>query len=104
MMIQAKTTCPTTWTTVSSSHGHQKSTYECVDQSQESLLGNFGNEDGALFYHVEVHCGRGLLCLPFVHEKEVTCRMHHITILPISYLNVIVRSCYREIIESVVII
>ena len=79
MMLPAKTTCPSSWTTeytgylMSAHHRHQKSTYQCVDKDQMSLPGHHGNEDGALFYHVEADCGFGLLCPPYVEEKELTC-------------------------------
>ena len=81
LMIPAKTTCPTSWTTeytgyiMTSLHTQQRSMFECVDQSQESVPGTFLSTDGALFYHVEVVCGVGLPCPPYVssQEKEVTC-------------------------------
>ena len=54
-------------------HTHQRSTYECVDRSQESSPGSFQDTGGALFYHVEVGCGFGLQCPPYVEAKELTC-------------------------------
>ena len=78
-MIPTKTTCPTSWTTeytgylMTERHTYHRSMYECVDQSQESVPGSFANTDGALFYHVEVDCGHGLQCPPYVEEKELMC-------------------------------
>ena len=79
LMIPAKTTCPTSWTTeyigyiMTSLHYHKRSVYECVDQSQESVPGSSVNEIGSRFYHVEVPCGRGFQCPPYDEHKEVTC-------------------------------
>ena len=79
LMLPAKTTCPTSWTTeytgylMTEHHTHYRSMYECVDQSQESLPGSSQNADGARFYHVEVPCGFGLECPPYVETKELTC-------------------------------
>ena len=80
LMIPAKTTCPTSWTTeyigylMTEHYSHKRSMYECVDQSQESVPGSYQNTNGgALFYHVEVDCGYGLQCPPYVEEKELTC-------------------------------
>ena len=79
LMIPAKTTCPTSWTTeytgylMTEKYNHRRSTYECVDKSQEAVPGSYRNTNGALFYHVEAHCGYGLQCPPYVEEKELTC-------------------------------
>ena len=81
-MIPAKTSCPPSWTeeyegyimTENTNSNHFRSTYECVDKSQESLPGSHGNVDESLFYHVEVVCG-GLLCPPYDPAKELTCVM-----------------------------
>ena len=79
LMIPAKTTCPTSWTTEYTGylmtvhrHTHQRSMFECVDQSQESVPGSQADTNGALFYHVEATCN-GLQCPPYVEEKELTC-------------------------------
>ena len=79
LMIPARTTCPTLWTTeytgylMSAHYQHPRSMYECVDKSQESVQGSFRDTNGALFYHVEVDCGFGLPCPPYIEELEVTC-------------------------------
>ncbi len=79
LMIPAKTTCPTSWTTeytgylMTEHYRHKRSMYECVDKSQESVPGTFANTNGARFYHVEVDCGFGLQCPPYVEQKELTC-------------------------------
>ncbi len=78
LMVPAKTTCPTGWTTeyigflmTERTHPvHHRSMYECVDQSQEGL----GNTSGGtgLLGHVEARCGV-LQCPPYVSENELTC-------------------------------
>ena len=81
LMIPAKASCPTTWTReyygyLMTAHvGHKRSTYECVDRDQESLLNsNNGNHDGALFYHVEADCGvAGLPCDNYNNHQELNC-------------------------------
>ena len=78
LMIPAKTTCPSSWTReyygylMSAHYGHMRSTYECVDSSQESVPGTHTDSDPALFYHVEASCN-GLQCPPYDPQKEVTC-------------------------------
>ena len=79
MMLPGRTACPISWTReyfgylMSAHHDHHRSMYECVDQSQASPLGGEGNENGALFYHVEVDCGYGLQCSPYTENLELTC-------------------------------
>ena len=53
-------------------HGHHRSTFECVDQSPQSVPGSIANTHGALFYH-EVPCNYGIPCPPYDAQKEVTC-------------------------------
>ena len=78
LMLPAKTSCPTSWTTEYTGYlmtghtNHKRSMYECVDKSQESIPGSIANTDGALFYHVEANCN-GLQCGPYEAEKELTC-------------------------------
>ena len=51
----------------------KKSTvYECVDKDAEAVPGSVANTNGALFYHVVAKC-TGILCLPYVSTKTVTC-------------------------------
>ena len=78
LMLPAKTSCPTSWTTEYTGYlmtghtNHKRSMYECVDKSQESVPGSIANTNGALFYHVEASCN-GLQCGPYEVEKELTC-------------------------------
>ena len=78
LMLPAKTSCPTSWTTeytgylMTEYHGHKRTMYECVDRSQESVPGSQANTNGALFYHVEANCN-GLQCPPYDAQKELTC-------------------------------
>ena len=78
LMIPARITCPPSWTReyygylMSAYHGHKRSRYECVDSSQESILGSHANVDGALFYHVEAECS-GMQCPPYNPQKELNC-------------------------------
>jgi len=80
VMIPAKTTCPSNWTTeyigylMSTHHtGGHRSMYECVDKNAESLPNSGGNQNGAELWHVEVDCGYQIPCPPYVEEKELTC-------------------------------
>ena len=79
LMLPAKTACPPSWTAeytgylMSAHYEHQRSMYQCVDLGQESARGTFANTNGALFYHVEVDCGFGLPCPPYVEQRELSC-------------------------------
>ena len=80
LMIPAKQTCPTHWTTeytgylMTAYEGHNGRTlFECIDgqpQSVPELNGYDGNN--ALYYHVEATCN-SLSCPPYDTQKEVTC-------------------------------
>ena len=79
MMIPAKTSCPPSWTKeyigylMTGRRDLQRSTYECVDSSQEPVPETKSfNGNGALFYHVEAQCN-GMDCPPYDLEKELTC-------------------------------
>ena len=78
LMIPAKTSCPTSWTReyygylMSEYRGRRGSTYECVDEDQESIPGSEASTLGALLHHVEVS-SNGMPCLPYDPEKELTC-------------------------------
>ena len=79
LMIPARLTCPSSWTReyygylMAEYHGHHRSTFECVDQSPQSVPGSIADTNGALFYHTEVKCSRGIPCPPYDTQKEVTC-------------------------------
>ena len=80
LMIPAKTSCPPSWTKeyegyiMSSFHNLNKSTFICVDKSQESAPGRSVSENLARVVHAEVGCG-GLECGPTTYSasKELTC-------------------------------
>ena len=79
MMIPAMTNCPPLWTReyigylMTGRQDLQRSTYECVDSSQEPIPETQpSNGNGALFYHVEAQCN-GMDCPPYDPEKELTC-------------------------------
>ncbi len=84
VMIPAKASCPPTWTR--EYYGYIMADYVgvpnnirgrtmfvCVDEDQESFPGGSTTTIGALFYHVEAHCGSGLRCPPYDREKELNC-------------------------------
>ena len=79
VMIPAQITCPSSWTR--EYYGYlmaeaiylHRSTFECVDQSPQSVPGSDADTNGALFYHVEVKCSVGIPCPPYNTQKEVTC-------------------------------
>ena len=74
-MIPTKTSCPTSWTAeysgylMSAHYTEKKTMYECVDQAMESIP----RRSEVLFYHVEVDCGFGLPCPPFIEQNELSC-------------------------------
>ena len=79
VMIPARLTCPSSWTReyygylMAERYNHNRSTFECVDQSPQSVPGSIANTDGALFYHTEVKCSHGIPCPPYDTQKELTC-------------------------------
>ena len=80
LVIPAKLTCPTNWTTeytgylMAAAHDHNgRRLFECVDDQPESVPGLNGQDDSnALYYHVEATCN-SLRCPPSNSEKELTC-------------------------------
>ena len=80
LMIPAKLTCPTNWTTeytgyiMANYHSHiGRYLYECIDQAPESVPGlDAADSNNAHFNHVEATCN-SLSCPPYDAEKEVTC-------------------------------
>ena len=79
VMIPAQLSCPSSWTReyygylMTERYNYHRSTFECVDQSPESVPGSLASTDGALFFHVEVKCNHGIPCPPYDAQKEVTC-------------------------------
>ena len=80
LMIPAKLTCPTNWTTeytgyiLTNYHSYNgRHLYECIDQAPESVPGlDAYDGNNARFWHVEATCN-SLSCPPYDAEKEVTC-------------------------------
>ena len=80
LVIPAKLTCPTNWTTeytgylMAAAHDHNGRTlFECIDDQPESVPGlNAHDTNNTLYYHVEATCN-SLSCPPYDSEKEVTC-------------------------------
>ena len=78
VMIPAQYTCPSSWTReyyeylMGDWYGYRRTTFECVNQSPQSVPGSIADTNGALFYHVEVKCN-GIPCPPYDTQKEVTC-------------------------------
>ena len=80
LMIPAKLTCPTNWTTeyagyIMTNHYdfNGRLLYECIDQAPESVPGLDGHDgNNGCFFYVETTC-TGLSCPPYDAEKEVTC-------------------------------
>ncbi len=81
LMIPAKLTCPSNWTTEYSGYlmaeraDYHRGEYICVDEFSEARPGGSSvNEDGALLHRVEGRCSPGNLpCLPYVNGYELTC-------------------------------
>ena len=78
LTIPAKTTCPSSWTQeyngylMAAHYTHYRSTYECVDRNPETVPGGTGDQNGALFYHVEATC-TGIVCPPYVAGRQLAC-------------------------------
>ena len=80
LMIPAKLTCPTNWTTeytgylMAAYHSYNGRTlFECIDSTPQSVPGLDGYDtNNALYHHVEATCN-SLSCPPYDTEKEVTC-------------------------------
>ena len=80
LMIPAKLTCPTNWTTEYTGYlmaGHDgyngRTLFQCIDHQPESVPGLDGNDvNNDYYYHVEATCD-SLSCPPYDAEKEVTC-------------------------------
>ena len=80
LMIPAKLTCPTNWTTEYTGYiltnyydFNGRYLYECIDQAPESIPGlNGAASNNAYVYHVEATCN-SLSCPPYDVVKEVTC-------------------------------
>ena len=80
LMIPGTYECPSGWTTeysgwlVSEYRGHKGRTmYVCLDKYPETVDGEQRDTNGALMYHVEVECNRGLPCPPYDDRKELSC-------------------------------
>ena len=79
VMIPARLTCPSSWTReyygylMADRHSYQRTMFECVDRSAETVPASSADTNGALFYHVEVKCNHGIPCPPYDTQKEVTC-------------------------------
>ena len=77
LMIPAKLTCPTNWTTEYTGYlmaaydgDNGRTLFECIDSTPESIPG--GDVNNAFYHHVEATCN-SLCCPPYDAEKEVTC-------------------------------
>ena len=80
MMIPATNKCPSGWTReyhgyLMTSHYAEKhsSEFVCIDVNAEAVPGGYRNTNGALLYLVQVNCGFGIPCVPYVEGKELTC-------------------------------
>ena len=67
LMIPGTYDCPNGWTTeysgwlVSGAYGHKARTmYVCLDKYPDTVDGEGRSTNGALMYHVEVQCNRGI--------------------------------------------
>ena len=79
VMIPARNICPSGWTLeykgylMSARLVHKGRTqFVCVDGTAEATAGSQRDQDGALLYFVESHCG-SLPCPPYGTGKELTC-------------------------------
>ena len=79
VMIPGRNICPSGWTLeykgylMSAHYGHNGRTqFICVDGNAEGTTGSRRDDDGALLYFAESHCG-SLPCPPYATGKELTC-------------------------------
>ena len=79
LMIPAKTSCPATWTVeytgyimadATASNRVGRTTYECVDASQEHEASTIYN---GILQHFRVSCNSGLSCPPYITNKSLNC-------------------------------
>ena len=82
LMIPAKTSCPTGWTSEYNGYlmaaanfgDRSRAQYVCVDKEQKSLPGSSINYNGALLYHVRATCiGSSIPCPPYNDKRALTC-------------------------------
>ena len=80
--IPAMMTCPSGWTKeyygylMTSYHAYNKQDFACVDRFSDSVPGGDGNQNGALFYQVEVRCSSdagNLPCTSYTNGRELSC-------------------------------
>ena len=77
-MIPGKTTYPSSWIQeyngylMAERYNHYRGMYGCVDQNPETVPGGAGDENGAMFYHMEETC-TGIACPPYTAGRELTC-------------------------------
>lgn len=81
IMIPGRITCMPTWTKeyhgylMTDRHDFFRSSFACVDMNPEALPNSAADNNGHLFYHVEVReCG-GVRCLPlpYIEGHELAC-------------------------------
>ena len=79
VMIPARNVCPSGWTLeykgyLMSAHYLSKGRthFICVDENAQATTGSHTDQNGALLYFVESHCG-SLPCPPYSTGKELTC-------------------------------
>ncbi|KAI0208131.1 hypothetical protein LSAT2_007226 [Lamellibrachia satsuma] len=80
LMFPAKLTCPDGWTKeysgylMAEHYTHKgRTTYVCMDNAPEVILGGGLDKNGVLFYVIEATCGGALPCPNYVDGWEITC-------------------------------
>ena len=80
LMVPGKTQCPDSWRAEYTGYlmstresGHYCTMYICLDKDPDKIPGTSANTNGAVLYHVEADCKRGLPCPPYDPQKELTC-------------------------------
>ncbi len=80
VMMPAMTSCPSGWTRdyvgflMGPGNWGDRSPkdYICVDEAQKSSRGSYGNQNGALLYHVKATC-HGIHCPPYDQARVLAC-------------------------------
>ena len=79
-MVPGTYECPPGWSPeysgwlMTEHYGHKgRQEFVCLDKDPETVPGEANNDDGALMYHVQGACNRGIPCPPYNGLKEMSC-------------------------------
>ena len=80
IMVPGTYQCPSGWTSeysgwlMADHYNHKgRNMFTCIDKDAEVIPGQQANNNGNLFYHIEVDCSTGIPCPPYDARKEMSC-------------------------------